>query len=236
MRVLKFGGSSVGTIASISQVKQIVESVSGPVVVVVSALGGFTDQLIRISQLAATADMSYLESVESARQRHIEMLRAVVPTNKTGEVEDHVEKLFGELKSILHGVCLIQDLTPKTADAIVAYGERLSSVICASLIEGSRWFDSRTFIKTTRQEGKHIVNLHETYALVRQTLGGVADRIVVGGFIASDIETGVTTNLGRGGSDYTASIIAAALKAQALEIWTDVDGFLTADPRIIPTA
>ena len=125
MRVLKFGGSSVGTIASINQVKQIVESVSGPVVVVVSALGGFTDQLIRISQMAATADMGYLDSVESARQRHVEMVRAVVPAGQTAEVEDRVEALFGELKSILHGVSLIQDLTPKTADAIVAYGERL---------------------------------------------------------------------------------------------------------------
>ena len=236
MRVLKFGGSSVGTITSINQVKQIVESVSGPVVVVVSALGGFTDQLIRISQMAATADMGYLDSVESARQRHVEMVRAVVPAGQTAEVEDRVEALFGELKSILHGVSLIQDLTPKTADAIVAYGERLSSIICASIIDGASWFDSRTFIKTTRQEGKHIVNLTETYDLVRQTLSHQADRIVVGGFIASDLATGVTTNLGRGGSDYTASIIAAALKAEALEIWTDVDGFLTADPRIIPTA
>ncbi len=236
MKVLKFGGSSVGTAESINNVKQIIEQTGNPVVVVVSALGGVTDKLIALSSMAAVSDKSYKAEVEALRERHHEMVRAVIPSSAQPTLLSDLDVLVDELRSILHGVCLIQELTPKTADAIVAYGERLSSLICAALIPGARHYDSRTFIKTVRQAGKHVVDFESTNRLVSETFAERHPVTIVGGFIATDLNTGVTTNLGRGGSDYTAAIIAAALKAEALEIWTDVDGFLTADPRLIPTA
>ncbi len=236
MKVLKFGGTSVGTTESISNVKHIIETAGTPVVVVVSALGGITDKLIAMSAQAAASDKTYQSEVDALRVRHHDMIRAVIPVAAQPSLLREIDALIEELRSILHGVCLIQELTPKTADAIVAYGERLSSLICAALIPGARHYDSRTFIKTVRQAGKHVVDFENTNRLVRETFAERQPVTIVGGFIATDLNTGVTTNLGRGGSDYTAAIIAAALKAEALEIWTDVDGFLTADPRLIPTA
>ncbi len=236
MKVLKFGGSSVGTAESINNVKQIIEQTGNPVVVVVSALGGVTDKLIALSSMAASSDKNYKAEVEMLRERHHQIIRAVIPVSAQPALLSGIDALVEELRSILHGVCLIQELTPKTADAIVAYGERLSSLICAALIPGARHYDSRTFIKTVRQAGKHVVDFESTNRLVSETFAERHPVTIVGGFIATDLNTGVTTNLGRGGSDYTAAIIAAALKAEALEIWTDVDGFLTADPRLIPTA
>ncbi len=236
MKVLKFGGSSVGTARSLTNVKQIVEATDRPVIVVVSALGGVTDRLIAVSQLAARGETDYREEVENLRLRHEQLIADVIAPERRPHLIRQTEALFEELRSILHGVSLIQDLTRKTADAIVAYGERLSSLICAALIEGARHYDSRNFIKTLVQGDKHLVDFDATNALVRETFAEEIPVTVVGGFISSDLENGVTTNLGRGGSDYTAAIIAAALKAEALEIWTDVDGFLTADPRVIPSA
>ncbi len=236
MKVLKFGGSSVGTAESLSNVKHIIEAAGNPVVVVVSALGGVTDKLIALSSMAASSDKNYKAEVEMLRERHHQIIRAVIPVSAQPALLSGIDALVDELRSILHGVCLIQELTPKTADAIVAYGERLSSLICAALIPGARHYDSRTFIKTVRQAGKHVVDFESTNRLVSETFAERHPVTIVGGFIATDLNTGVTTNLGRGGSDYTAAIIAAALKAEALEIWTDVDGFLTADPRLIPTA
>lgn len=236
MKVLKFGGSSVGTSASISNVKSIVESTAQPVIVVVSALGGVTDRLIDVSKRAAAGDETYRNTVDELRMRHHAMISDVITADKQAALTAAIEALFDELRSILHGVSLIHELTPKTADAIVAYGERLSSLICASLINGAGHVDSRTFIKTTRHGDKHFVDFELTNRLIRETFSVERPVVVVGGFIAGDAESGVTTNLGRGGSDYTASIIAAALHAEALEIWTDVDGFMTADPRIIPQA
>lgn len=236
MKVLKFGGTSVGTAASISNVKEIVERAGTPVIVVVSALGGVTDQLIALSRKAAAGDASYRQDVEALADRHHKMVADVIAASRQAELLCRIDALLEELRSILHGVCLIQDLTRKTEDAIVAYGERLSSLICAELIGGARHYDSRRFIKTLRLGGKHVVDFDATNSLVRETFAACRETAVVGGFISSDLETGVTTNLGRGGSDYTAAILAAALDAEALEIWTDVDGFMTADPRVIPTA
>lgn len=131
---------------------------------------------------------------------------------------------------------MIRDLSPKTSATIVSYGERLSSIIVATLIQGAVWFDSRTFIKTEKKHNKHILDSELTNQLVRETFSEIPDVSVVPGFISTDKNTGEVTNLGRGGSDYTASIIAAALDADILEIWTDVDGFMTADPKVISTA
>lgn len=236
MKVLKFGGSSVGTAQSITNVKRIVEGTDHPVIVVVSALGGVTDNLIAVLKQAATTDASYVAVVDSLQKRHHQMIADVLPEIRQADVTADIDRLFEELRGILHGVYLMQDMTPKTEATVVAYGERLSSIICAALINGARHYDSRTFIKTVHRNGKNLVDFDATNRLVRETFAERCPVAVMGGFISSDLQTGVTTNLGRGGSDYTAAIIAAALHADALEIWTDVDGFLTADPRIIPQA
>lgn len=236
--VLKFGGSSVGSAEGLQHVKHIVEAqtTKSRVIVVVSALGGVTDSLLQIMQLAAHGDPSYVSALNAIIERHHQMVADLVPIEKQALLINQLNALFAELQSILHGVCLIQDLTPKISDAIVSYGERLSSVIVADVIEGAVHFDSRKIIKTERQSTKHLVDFELTNKLIKDALSNVTQPIVMGGFIASDKATGVSTNLGRGGSDYTASIIAAALNATALEIWTDVDGFMTADPKIIPNA
>lgn len=236
MKILKFGGSSVGTTSAISQVKKIVETTPGDVIVVVSALSGVTDGLIDLSRRAAAGDKDYPAALAALQERHHQMIRDVILSERQSALLERIDALIEELRSILHGVFLIQDLTRKTADAIVAYGERLSSLICAELIEGAVHYDSRLFTKTLKQGDKHVVDFEATNPLVCETFATHARVSVVGGFIATDSQTGVTTNLGRGGSDYTAAIIAAALEAEALEIWTDVDGFMTADPRVIPTA
>lgn len=203
---------------------------------VVSALGGVTDQLIRLTQVAAKGDTSYMAEFDALTERHHQMVADVIVAEKQALLISQLDALLSELRSILHGVCLIQDLTSKTADAIVAYGERLSSLIVANLIEGAQHIDSRRLVKTELRNGKHLVDFDLTNKLVVENLGGCTSVVVIGGFIASDRTSGITTNLGRGGSDYTAAIVAAALQAEALEIWTDVDGFMTADPRIIPGA
>lgn len=160
----------------------------------------------------------------------------ITDTDKRVQLFNTVDRLLEELSSIYHGVYLIHDLSAKTQDAIVSYGERLSSNIVATLIEGAQWFDSREFIKTEKKHGKHVLNSELTNQLVRNTFKKLPKVSLVPGFISRDNNTNETTNLGRGGSDYTASIIAAALDAEQLEIWTDVDGFMTADPRVIRTA
>ncbi len=236
MKVLKFGGSSVGTPASIRNVKNIAERTGCPTVVVVSALGGVTDTLIAVSAQAAAGDNSYRSTVDGLHDRHRHMIDEVIPAERRDNLNRRIDELMAELHSILHGVFLIHELTPKTADAIVAYGERLSSLICSELIEDGRHFDSRSLIKTRKQDNKHLTDFETTNRLVREALAATDGVAVLGGFISSDLDTDVTTNLGRGGSDYTAAIIAAALDAEALEIWTDVDGFMTADPRVIPSA
>ena len=237
MKVLKFGGTSVGSVESILSLKKIVEKESQPVIVVVSALGGITDKLISTSQLAVKGDTAYKSEFEAMVKRHHDMIDTIITdTDKRVQLFNTVDRLLEELSSIYHGVYLIHDLSAKTQDAIVSYGERLSSNIVATLIEGAQWFDSREFIKTEKKHGKHVLNSELTNQLVRNTFKKLPKVSLVPGFISRDNNTNETTNLGRGGSDYTASIIAAALDAEQLEIWTDVDGFMTADPRVIRTA
>ena len=237
MKVLKFGGTSVGSVESILNVKKIVESQKDPVVVVVSALGGVTDQLIQTSLQAVAGNPDYQKSFFSMVERHEKMIREIIPERRDRETLWAIVKaLFEELRSIYQGVYLIRDLTPKTSAAIVSYGERISSRIVATLIDGAEWYDSREFIKTERKCGRSLLCSELSARLVRETWKTLPKVSLVPGFISSDVESDETTNLGRGGSDYTASIIAAALDAEVLEIWTDVDGFMTADPRVIPHA
>ena len=226
----------MGDASAILKVKTIVEHTDQPVLVVVSALRGVTDQLIRMTEQASQGNSAYIAEMDALTMRHHQMVVDVIPAQRQGDLLEQLEQLMAELRSILHGVCLIQDLTPKISDAIVAYGERLSSLIVAALINGAVHTDSRQFIRTIEQGGKHTADFEETNRLVREHFAEHRPCVVMGGFIASDAETGVTTNLGRGGSDYTAALVAAALDADVLEIWTDVDGFMTADPRIIPNA
>ena len=237
MKVLKFGGTSVGSVNSMLSVKKIVEAIDDKVIVVVSALGGITDKLIKTSKMASEGDSAYEKEMKEIVNRHIEMVYTVVPAGKEREILlDKVNELLSELKDIFQGIFLIRDLSPKTSATIVSYGERLSSIIVATLIEGAVWYDSRTFIKTEKKHNKHILDSELTNRLVRETFVELPKVALVPGFISTDKNTGEVTNLGRGGSDYTAAILAAALDADILEIWTDVDGFMTADPRVISTA
>lgn len=239
MKVLKFGGTSVGSVKSILSLKKIVENEAKhqPVVVVVSALGGITDKLIATSKLALKHDDGWKTEFDDMVDRHHKMIDTIITnTKKREDLFNTVDALFEQLRSIYFGVYLIHDLSEKTQDAIVSYGERLSSNIVATLIGGAKWYDARNFIKTERKNGKHVLDNELTNKLVSDTFDNLPRVSLVPGFISRDRDTDETTNLGRGGSDYTAAILAAVLDAEVLEIWTDVDGFMTADPRIIKTA
>ncbi len=245
MKVLKFGGSSVGSIESILNLKEIVARQEQPVVVVVSALGGITDRLIATAEMAQRSDEQWRTEFDAMRQRHIDMVENLfADSQQRADLEQVISTMFEQLHSIYYGVFLIRDLSPKSLAAIVSYGERLSSHIVTKLVGGIR-MNSRDFIKTTKKQGKNILDAELTYRLVKEAFLREEEKVksealdlplVVPGFIARDRDTGETTNLGRGGSDYTAAIIAAALDAEELQIWTDVDGFMTADPRVIKTA
>ena len=239
MKVLKFGGTSVGSVESILSLKSIVEKEAKkqPIVVVVSALGGITDKLISTSTLALQHDDNWKYEFDQMVDRHHKMIDTIITdTKKREDLFNTVDSLFEQLRSIYFGVYLIHDLSEKTQNAIVSYGERLSSNIVAALIKGAKWFDSREFIKTERINGKNALDSELTNKLVKNTFKDLPHISLIPGFISRDTDTDEITNLGRGGSDYTAAIIAAALNAEVLEIWTDVDGFMTADPRVIKTA
>ncbi|MDR3266035.1 MAG: bifunctional aspartate kinase/homoserine dehydrogenase I, partial [Tannerella sp.] len=236
MKVLKFGGTSVGSVESIKNVKEIVEAVNEPVIVVVSALGGITDKLINMSKLASKGDIAYKKEFEEIVKRHYSIIEYVVTPSKRTAVLKRISAIFEELENIFVGVFLIKDLSPKTSDTIVSYGERLSSYIVTNIISNAKLYDSRLFIKTYKQFNKHVVDFELTNQLIKDTFSVIPDVAIVPGFISSCRDDGEVTNLGRGGSDYTASILAAALDASTLEIWTDVDGFMTADPKIINSA
>ena len=238
MKVLKFGGTSVGSKESILSLKHIVEEQPEKVIVVVSALGGITDQLINTSKMALKGDEEYRKQFEQIVERHHKMVNDVITDEeKRNKLMPLLNSLLDELKSIYYGVYLIGDLSEKTQAAIVSYGERLSSHIVATLIDGAVRVDARQMIKTEEKHGKHVLDSELSTRLVRSTIQlPLQQTIIVPGFISADKDSDETTNLGRGGSDYTASIIAAALNAEVLEIWTDVDGFMTADPRVIHSA
>ena len=239
MKVLKFGGTSVGSVESILSLKAIVEKEAQeqPIIVVVSALGGITDKLIATSVLAQKGDEAWKDEFQAMVERHHKMIDTIITDpRKREQLFNIVDSLFEQLRSIYFGVYLIHDLSKKTQDAIVSYGERLSSNIVATLVQGAKWYDSREFIKTMRKNHKNTLDSELTNRLVRRTFSDLQRISLVPGFISKDRDTDEITNLGRGGSDYTAAIIAAALDADILEIWTDVDGFMTADPRVIKTA
>ena len=240
MKVMKFGGTSVGSVESILSLKKIVEEAAANerVIVVVSALGGITDRLIKTANLAVNGDMAFNDECREIFARHHQLIETVITDQeKRTALLEEVDMLLGELNNIYQGLALINNMTPKSEATIVSYGERISSRIVTALIEGAVRFNARKFIKTETKHKKYILADEITDKLIHEYFDGCNERIiVVPGFIAQDKESEEITNLGRGGSDYTAAIIAATLKADCLEIWTDVDGFMTADPRVINNA
>lgn len=237
MKVLKFGGTSVGTAESLGNVKKIVESLEEPAVVVVSALGGLTDKLIATARMAAGNDAAYAAEMEGIRKRHHDIIERMIPEDSREECRDKTDLLLDELSALYDGVKLIGDLPQRTLDAIVSFGERVSSIIVNFMIPGSSHIDSLSIVKTEKYFGKNIADTKLTSANITEAFHPETGApVIAGGFISTDKDTGEITNLGRGGSDYTAALIAAALDADILEIWTDVDGFMTSDPRIIPEA
>ena len=240
MKILKFGGSSVATPESIRKVKEIVSSRQEPSIVVVSALGGVTDQLIRASRLAETGDTAFRDEIKQLRTRHREVCEGLLEDSaRRTALEAELEGLLDQLERICEGIFLLHVLPPKTAHEVMGFGEQLSSRIIAAVLPGAVRYDATAFIKTRRHGHLDTVDQDLTYNLIQSTFrdwAATGATAVVPGFVASDAATGELTTLGRGGSDYTASLIAAALDAAQLEIWTDVDGFMTAEPRIIKTS
>jgi aspartokinase/homoserine dehydrogenase 1 len=235
MKVLKFGGTSVGSTENIRIVGKILEEQQQDCVGVISAFGGVTDQIIRTAMLASERDPAFRKELNAIRERH------VVGVNDLfrGETRDftlkEVESMLHEFQEMLQGVALLQDLSSKTLDFLLSFGERLAATILARYVKDAVYMDARKLVRTDSQFGKATVHYEVSNKKIREKLGHITSIAVVPGFIASD-EQGRTTTLGRGGSDYTAAIIAAALDAEVLEIWTDVDGFMTADPQIVPKA
>ena len=239
MKVMKFGGTSVGSPESLQLVKNIVENEKDPVIVVVSALNGVTDRLLLAADFARNNNSGYKPLLDEIIARHEEIIEQMIPSPvDKQEAIQKTQQLFEDLRNILRGVFLIGDLSQKTSDKIVSYGERLSSFIVGKIIEGAQLYDATQFIKTNKQFSSHIPDLARSNELIRKTFSEMPPPhvAVVPGFISSSCEDNDITNLGRGGSDYTAALIAAALDATVLEIWTDVNGFMTADPKIINSA
>jgi aspartokinase/homoserine dehydrogenase 1 len=235
MKVLKFGGTSVGSAENIQRVKEILMGQNDHVIVVVSALGGITDKILSAAKMAAIGTGYFQAELTEINTRHFETIDKLFEGERRNEVKEKVQLLLDELGRIIHGVSLIGELTPKTLDKIVGFGERLSSLIISEYIPSASWYDSSKLIRTNSNFGKATVNFKQTNQLIRATFASFSGIAVVPGFISSN-DAGEYTTLGRGGSDYTGAIFAAALNVSSLEIWTDVNGFMTADPRVISKA
>ena len=237
MKVLKFGGTSVGSVESIRQIQHIISQQSDDCIVVVSALGGITDQLLKAARMALQSGDKYMEVYQQIRQRHLDMVNTLIDNATVRQMLLHeLEGILDELRSILFGVHLVCDLSEKTEAAIVSYGERMSSRIVTTALPGAVRKNSLQFIRTEHKQGLILLNNELTEQLIHEAFSPMPHLSVCPGFISKDSKTEEITNLGRGGSDYTASILAATLGAEVLEIWTDVNGFMTADPRLIPSA
>lgn len=232
MKVLKFGGTSVGSAANIKRVKDIVLAQEGDIIVVVSALGGITDKILKAAENAASGTGDFHAELTEIKAKHDETIRELF--NGSEAVHGHVQALLDELEQILTGITLVGELTAKTLDRIAGIGERISSHIVAHFL-GAERKDAADFIRTDSNFGKASVDLTVTNQKIKETFEGFSGTAVVPGFISKNAK-GEFTTLGRGGSDFTAAIIAAALDADILEIWTDVNGFMTADPRVIRKA
>ncbi|MBQ3245499.1 MAG: bifunctional aspartate kinase/homoserine dehydrogenase I [Bacteroidales bacterium] len=243
MQVLKFGGSSVSDAANMSKVVEIVTKAvdRDRTILVASAISGCTDTLIRIGNLAAERDESYKELISGLQTRHHEIIKSLLPMEKQEESTEVCDSLFDSLRSIAQGVCLLGELSPASLDAIQSFGELWSTKILATKLASigiaTKWIDSRKIIRTVAKGDKNVVDVQKTYYRVNEMVENnpITQLFVLPGFIASD-KQGRTTTLGRGGSDYTASLYAVGCKARILEIWTDVPGMMTSNPKVVPTA
>lgn len=240
MKVLKFGGSSVANAVNIQKVAAIVNSNAGPQIVVVSALGGVTDMLIKAGTLAEQSNEGYKEVLKELETKHLDAARALIPVTHQSSCLSMIKQQFNELEEICNSVFYLKELSLRTKDRVISFGEMLSSKIIAAYMQSSNieheWIDSRKLIKTNSNFGYAAVNFSITNDKIAHAISTADKRLFLApGFIASD-DQGNTTTLGRGGSDYTAAIFAAAVNASSLEIWTDVTGMMTADPRWVPNA
>ncbi len=239
MQVLKFGGSSVANAENINKVIEIIKNSSSlsKKIIVVSALGGITDLLLKTAALAEANDESYKEILLEIENKHLDAVKELIPVQQQSAVLSLVKKICNEAEDICNGIFLLGELSARTKDKIVSYGELLSSQIIAAKLNASglpvEWKDSRELIITDSNYGMAAVDFNATEKKVAEYFSSSASSLfILPGFIAAD-KNNVTTTLGRGGSDYTASILAAALDASVLEIWTDVSGMMTADPRLV---
>jgi bifunctional aspartokinase / homoserine dehydrogenase 1 len=235
MKVLKFGGTSVGSPERIRGVKKIIESQVSPCVIVVSAFQGVTDDLKQMSELAANRDDTFELLLEKLILKHVEFTKQLIVKTKHNSLLEDIKNITDDLRETLSGIYLLRELSKHTLDQTLGTGEILSSLILSNIIDNCHLIDARKFIKTDSNFGFANVDFVKTDALIVKGLSGMRKHTVVPGFISSN-ERGEITTLGRGGSDYTASIFAAALDAEVLEIWTDVDGFMTADPKKVEKA
>lgn len=241
MKVLKFGGTSVGTAESLTNVKQIVTACKGQVIVVVSALGGVTNQLIQMADLAEAHSDEWESILEQVKARHMSVIDAVVPEDRQAQCKTVIEGFISEGLYSYYAMLYANNQLPpaykeQLRDAIVSHGEIMSSAIVTSMIDGAVPHYAPNFIKTKDVDYERILDNASFELITKEFCGRLEQVHVTQGFIAEDSTDGKKTNLGRGGSDFTAALIAAALDAEALEIWTDVDGFMTADPRTNPDA
>ncbi|MGA2407946.1 MAG: bifunctional aspartate kinase/homoserine dehydrogenase I [Bacteroidales bacterium] len=235
MKVLKFGGTSVGSPERIRGVKKIIESQGSSCVIVVSAFQGITDELKHLSELASFRNDKYKILLDKIILKHIEFVKQLIVKNKQDVVIESIKNIFNDLRETLNGIYLLRELSKHSLDQTMGMGEMLSSLILSNVIAGCKLIDSRNFIKTDSNFGFANVDFEKTNSLIAKSFTRTGKHIMVPGFIASN-SNGEITTLGRGGSDYTAAIIASALDAEVLEIWTDVDGFMTADPKKVERA
>lgn len=242
MKVMKFGGTSVGSVESLRNLRDIVNAEQRPVLVVVSAMGGFTNQLLAMCEQAQQRDISCLDTLEEARRRHHEAIDGVVVESMREQVHSTIDRFIDEsLKPYYLALAtnprMAVDEMERICDAIVAHGEILSSAIVTGMFEDGVPHLSLNCMRTVADAGGRILDWPETERLIKEDYASMTQGVhVAQGFISRDTQSGDVTNLGRGGSDYTAAILATLLDAESLEIWTDVDGFMTADPRTHPEA
>lgn len=227
----------MGTPESLANVKAIIEGQSEPCIVTVSALGGLTDCLIATAESASLGDAEYARRHEEICRRHRRVCEAVISAERLEGAWGEVSALLEELGTIFRAIYLLRELTERSKDLVVSYGERMSCIIVNQMIEGSELANSLEFVRTRRKYGKSVLDQQATSELIAVKFAQLRDAkvVIVPGFISKD-EEGRISNLGRGGSDYTAAILAAESGARVLEIWTDVDGFMSADPRVVKEA
>ena len=241
MQVLKFGSSSVANAENIKKVRDILQLKKGEkTVVVISALGGVTDELLKCGSLAANGDSCYKDALQKLTERHLNVVKQLLPLTNQSSVLSFVMQQFNEVEDICNGIFLLNDFTERTKDRILSYGELISSQVISAYLSSealqNKWVDTRKLVKTDSQFTRAAVQFEKTQQNIQSFFADAGENLfVLPGFVASDTNENTTT-LGRGGSDYTAAIIGGALNASVVEIWTDVSGMMTADPRMVHNA